>query len=457
MGAVLVMVTTSTQSPTSAPTDFFYTDTFQDAQVTPSAGLNHASLKFSHANVGEAIEITINFEATWDFVVGETLVLTMPRYTDGSAAGLYDARELNYDLALSPSILFEGAWLEGNYNNNVNPYANSRIYLRIKKPLIKATNVIEIKIYADNGIKAYCGHPAYDDYKSINATDAGEVFMLSSNIPGRPPHTMHQPLMGDACKSNGHCYQRGSCDHCTGRCTCVEGWGATTDNIMTGRDVTSNCFSRTCPSGKAISDMPTSATEAHAVTECSSAGICNRRTGQCECFGPYEGPACQRLKCPNDCSGHGQCVSMKELQSITYAQPLMSTHYEYGVSSLRDSTAWDGDTMHTCVCDSNWPVGLNRYAAQLPEYFGPDCSLRRCPSGDNPFTTLNETDCESLNQTRGTGIGYYENYCHYDCAGRGICDHSTGKCSCFEGSTGANCANLASPFLLITDTVPASH
>jgi hypothetical protein len=62
---------------------------------------------------------------------------------------------------------------------------------------------------------------------------------------------------------------------------------------------------------------------------------------------------------------------------MEYAQPLMSTHYAYGESSLRDSTAWDGDTMYTCVCDSNWEVGLSRYQTQLPEYFGPDCSLRK--------------------------------------------------------------------------------
>ena len=70
------MTLAATQAPTGEPTDFFYTDAFQEAQVTPSSGLNHTSLKFSHANVGEAIEITINFQATWDFVEGEVLVLT---------------------------------------------------------------------------------------------------------------------------------------------------------------------------------------------------------------------------------------------------------------------------------------------------------------------------------------------------------------------------------------------
>ena len=207
-------------------------------------GLNHTSLQFSHSTVGEAIEITIKFQATWDFVQGELLVLTMPRYTDGSSVSVWDEGEVNYDLILSPSIQFQGAWMEGNFNNNVNPYSTSRIYLRAKTPLVKSSNFVEIKIYSENGIKAYCGHPAYDDYKSINATAAGEAFILTSNIAGRTPHTMHQPLMGDACKANGYCYQRGSCDYCTGKCTCDEGWGADTDTIMTGKDITSNCFSR---------------------------------------------------------------------------------------------------------------------------------------------------------------------------------------------------------------------
>lgn len=443
--------------PSSAPTDFFFNEDYQSSLTTPSSGLNHTSLHFSHSTVGEPIEIVLKFQATWDFEEGEVLVLTMPRYTDGSNISLQDKTDINYDLALSPSIQFEGAWMEGNYNNNVNPYSNSRIYLRMKKPLVKTSNFVEIKIYDDNGIKAYCGHPAFDDFKSINATNAGELFLLASNIAGRPTHTLRQPVMGDGCAHFGHCYERGTCNYCTGVCSCDEGWGASTDTITTGRDVAPNCYSRTCPSGKAVSDLATGATEAHGIAECSNAGICDRYTGQCNCFEPYTGAACQRLRCPNDCSGHGQCVSITELQYLEYAMPLMESHFSYGESVLRDTTAWDGDIMHVCVCDSNWDVGLKKYQSQLPEYFGADCSMRRCPHGDNPFTVLNETDCEALNQTRGTGLGFNDNYCHLDCAGRGICDYSTGTCTCFEGSTGANCAELASPFLSIVDTMPASH
>ena len=50
--------------------------------------------------------------------------------------------------------------------------------------------------------------------------------------------------------------------------------------------------------------------------ECSGAGICDYKTGTCECFDGYFGNACQRSSCPNDCSGHGTCESIKELAEM---------------------------------------------------------------------------------------------------------------------------------------------
>lgn len=81
------------------------------------------------------------------------------------------------------------------------------------------------------------------------------------------------------------------------------------------------------------------------------------------------------VKCPNDCSGHGQCVSIREMQLIEHAPPLMQTSYEYGLD--RDTIAWDRDVVHGCVCDSSWEVGLGSYQTQLSEYFGADCSLSK--------------------------------------------------------------------------------
>jgi hypothetical protein len=36
----------------------------------------------------------------------------------------------------------------------------------------------------------------------------------------------------------------------------------------------------------------------HQLTECSNGGLCNRRTGVCDCFDSFTGNACQRLACP---------------------------------------------------------------------------------------------------------------------------------------------------------------
>jgi hypothetical protein len=39
------------------------------------------------------------------------------------------------------------------------------------------------------------------------------------------------------------------------------------------------------------------------------------------------------------------------------------------------------------MCDSSWAVGLGSGERQASEWFGHDCSKRRCPSNDDPMTT----------------------------------------------------------------------
>ena len=56
-----------------------------------------------------------------------------------------------------------------------------------------------------------------------------------------------------------------------------------------------------CTADAAWTDVPTAADTAHATAECSNAGICNRNTGQCECFAGFEGDACQRSTLPVWC------------------------------------------------------------------------------------------------------------------------------------------------------------
>jgi hypothetical protein len=104
-------------------------------------------------------------------------------------------------------------------------------------------------------------------------------------------------------------------------------------------------------------------------------------------------------------------------------------------------------------------VGFKRGETQLAEWFGPDCSLRRCPSGDDPFTSVDETDCRGAQQPQqhpslptSIGLGRNGNLCHVDCSNRGVCDYSTGTCKCFPGSFGENCGGYSSPYTLDSDT-----
>lgn len=243
------------------------------------------------------------------------------------------------------------------------------------------------------------------------------------------------------CKTINNCNGHGECVSYSMSCACYDGFGSATD---VSPIKTNDCSKATCPAGKAWSDVPTSATQAHALAECSGVGLCNRESGACECFDGFEGDSCQRLVCPSstagECSGHGRCVSMKRMAAMSDAFPLSApTTYTGAV----DSTTWDEEMTYACVCDSGWTVGLGANERQLAEYFGNGCELKRCPSGDDPATVVDETDCSGVVAAGGYGTGASGNKCHVDCSNRGICDHTIGLCTCFPGYTGGNCGTYA--------------
>jgi hypothetical protein len=128
--------------------------------------------------------------------------------------------------------------------------------------------------------------------------------------------------------------------------------------------------------------------------ECSDGGLCDRSSGQCACFPGYTGSACQRTTCENDCSGHGICQS-----NLKFAED----------GGARYTLAWDAGLHYGCKCDSG--------------YRGGDCSLVECPSGPDPLNW------------QGNDEGR-------DCSGRGVCDYTTGLCTCFPGYTQKNCGTV---------------
>jgi len=240
-----------------------------------------------------------------------------------------------------------------------------------------------------------------------------------------------------SCADHNYCNGHGTCVVSTATCECFEGWGADSDIATYKRP---DCAERICPSGRAWGDIATASDTAHALAECSNRGECDRTSGTCTCFEGFEGESCQRMKCPSQCSGHGRCMSMKQMALIEDALPLSAATTYSGDS---DTTTWDEDMVHGCVCDSSWAVGLGSGQTQTPEWFGADCSLRHCPSGNDPNTAADETDCTNSTATGGFGTGASGNLCHVDCSNRGLCDYKTGLCECFVGYYGENCGSIS--------------
>lgn len=147
------------------------------------------------------------------------------------------------------------------------------------------------------------------------------------------------------------CSGHGQCADPKRQCECFEGFQG------------GDCSELICPFGPAWTDQAIGIDDAHNEAECSNMGICDRVTGMCKCRDGFEGKACERKTCPNGCSENGKCQSMRYYAAVK--DPGEGQVYEY-------TSVWDADMMYGCNCD--------------PGYYGPDCSLRYCPRGDDPLT-----------------------------------------------------------------------
>ena len=166
-----------------------------------------------------------------------------------------------------------------------------------------------------------------------------------------------------------HCNQNGMCLN-GNVCWCDAGYdGGAAD-----------CSFRECPIGTAWADKPYAENLAHRPMECSNAGICNRRTGECACMKGYTGAACNRLSCPNNCNNRGRCLTMLDMtlyEGIDYDSSQNKYIGNAGDGLGTIYTNWDNSSLVMCACDMG--------------YFGPDCSLKMCPKGDDPVTLNQQT------------------------------------------------------------------
>lgn len=183
---------------------------------------------------------------------------------------------------------------------------------------------------------------------------------------------------------NNLCNNHGTCDDFD-RCHCYKDTSG--HPMFTGYD----CSLRVCPMGTAWVGDVVSSNNNHPMAECSNKGECDRRSGLCNCESNFDGLACERTICPNDCSGQGECFTQMQL-----AEEAGRTY----------STPWDATKNVGCVCDMG--------------FRGPDCSMIECPTGPDV-------------------LNGYGNEAGRDCSGRGICDYDKGVCECFVGYSGYRC------------------
>ena len=188
--------------------------------------------------------------------------------------------------------------------------------------------------------------------------------------------------MGGLCEN--HCSNHGTCEM-NSNCKCFTGLSGEPE--WTGPD----CSLRTCPKDFSWIGSVVNANNVHSWDECSNKGICDRKTGSCTCFPGYDGVACQRTLCPQNCNDRGTCWPEKHLAA----------------KANRVYTApWDAMKHVGCFCDAG--------------YRGAACELQECPSGSDP-------------------LDGYGNEAGRDCSGRGLCSYKDGTCACFSGFYGTHC------------------
>lgn len=190
----------------------------------------------------------------------------------------------------------------------------------------------------------------------------------------------------NAASCDNSCSGHGSCN-IKGVCECYDGWG-----VGLSHD-SGDCSDRICPYEIAWVDRPNANGEHHKYAECAGAGICDRTTGECQCFPGFEGQGCRRTSCPNGCSGHGTCKFIEDMgystvpadyYSSSSSKPAMHTFMPQTLKTFNNYYCWDKTKTTGCVCD--------------PGYGDFDCSKVTCPYATDVMAVRTDLNLAAMNQ-----------------------------------------------------------
>ena len=426
-----------------------------------------SSLIFGRAYQQFPVSMNVSMTSGWTLKTGTIIRIKLPSFTtslsfpmnhrhvtDGTLVKGVDRRADNGDgngLTITYStttVTWKAYWYEGD---PLDFYKDSYMTL-VNHGSVPSHTTFWIHIGAfPNSITPACGKISNSADISFNVKGPAYSFNLNESSFDTTS------AIGSGCDMLNDCSGHGECDYCQSKCTCYDGYGSDKDLLTTDMHTfLPDCSSRRCPLGTSSGNIRAANHSVHTLRECSNNGLCNRGTGECDCFPGFTGSACQRRPCPGKpgapfCSGRGSCLPMRDIAREITMKPLQGNEHQDNTSTYTVSKhayqseihSWDAEVHMGCVCDSSWSVGIKRGQTQLAEFFGPSCEFKRCPSGDDPDThTIDETDCH--NKAQGTFnssiLGEVGNLCHVDCSNRGTCDYHSGKCRCYQGYTGHNCA-----------------
>lgn len=187
---------------------------------------------------------------------------------------------------------------------------------------------------------------------------------------------------------DNQCSGHGTCGE-QSLCTCYDNWGLGLPHYS------GDCSQRICPYDISWVDTPDKKGRRHKYAECSSQGICNRDSGECECFEGFEGHACQRSNCPNDCSGHGRCMYIEDMPFYAVPQEYSQGYFLQQEPQTFKYYYWDKKKTRGCYCDSG--------------YGDLDCSKRMCPYGTDVMDQRNNLDVAAKYQVQQIFFEVYNN------------------------------------------------
>jgi hypothetical protein len=327
----------------------------------------YGELNFFPGLQNQATDIALTLSFPTPVYMGDLIYIRLPYFS--SSINSSAVRPYIKLLHLASNAYFNISWHEGT-SGAEKPRVrglNSTLAMQAATELDPGTKYT-VRITRTNGLLALCSSPVNSTLYSLTTSTTYAV-ISEAPIPWVSG-------VGSGCLGLGNCNGNGQCDWCTGTCICVKGYGAPGEVFEP--DLRRDCSQRVCRAGNALGPGPRNSESGHHRRECSNNGFCDRSSGRCRCFDGFEGAACERRACPNRCSDRGYCASMRNFARLT--------------NNLKEYP--DFPVLYGCICDSSWPVGNSANQTQQAEFFGSDCSLRRCPSGDNPNTLEDETDCE---------------------------------------------------------------